>query len=163
MNWVDFVILGIVAFSALVGLARGLVRELFSLAMWAAAFVVAWAYYPKLQVYLEPWIAAGSVRMAVSFVILVLLVVIAGSFLGHLLINLVERSGLTGTDRLLGGLFGTVRGGLLIATSVFLAALTPMPDDAWWKDAALIGRFQVLAERVLGEIPSGVVARVKDL
>jgi membrane protein required for colicin V production len=163
MNWVDLTILGIVAVSAIVGLARGLVRELFSLAMWAGAVLVAWAYFPKLQVYLEPWVAAGSVRMAVAFLILVLLVVIAGSLFGHLLVRLVERSGLTGTDRLLGGLFGTVRGGLIVAMSVFLAALTPMPEDAWWTESALIGRFQVLAERVLDELPPEVPGWVKDL
>jgi membrane protein required for colicin V production len=163
MNWADFVILGLIAVSALIGLARGLVREVLSLVIWASALLVAWVYFSKLEVYLESWIAAGTVRMAAAFVVLLVLVLLAGVLIGHLFSVLVERSGLTGTDRLLGGLFGAVRGGLIVAMAVFLAALTPLPEDGWWKEAALIGRFQVLAERVLGEVPPGIIERVKQL
>jgi membrane protein required for colicin V production len=163
MNWVDLAIVSIVALSALVGLARGLVREALAVAMWACALLVAWAYFPQVEGYLRDWISAGSVRMATAFLTLVLLVLAAGSLFGHLLTRLVERSGLTGTDRLLGGLFGTVRGGLIVAMSVFLVSLTPLPEDAWWKDSALIGRFQALAERLLGDVPPEVAERIKYL
>jgi membrane protein required for colicin V production len=163
VNWVDSILLGVIALSILVGLARGLVREVLSLAMWACALLVAWFQYPRLQPLLAEWIASESIRMAAAFLIIVLLVLVVGTLIGHLVARLVERGGLTGTDRLLGGLFGAVRGGLLIAMAVFLAALTPLPEDVWWEGSALIGRFQVLAEQVLGEVPPEVVERVKKL
>lgn len=163
MNWVDSIILAVIALSVLVGLARGLVREVLSLAMWACALLVARFYFPRLQPLLAEWIASESIRMAAAFLIIVLVVLVVGTLIGHLVTRLVDRSGLTGTDRLLGGLFGAVRGGLLIAMAVFLAALTPLPEDAWWQDSALVGRFQALAEQVLGEVPPRVVERVKSL
>jgi membrane protein required for colicin V production len=163
VNWVDSILLAVIALSMLVGLARGLVREVLALAMWACALLVAWFYFPRLQPLLGGWIASESVRMAAAFLILALVVLALGTLIGHLVTKLVERSGLTGTDRMLGGLFGAVRGGLLIAMAVFLAALTPLPEDVWWQDSALIGRFQVLAEQVLGGVPAQVVARVKSL
>jgi membrane protein required for colicin V production len=163
MNWIDIAIVGLILVSVLVGLARGLVREVLSLAIWACALLVAWLYHPRLLVLFESWTESGSVRLAASFAILVFIVLIIGTLVGHVLTTLVEKTGLTGTDRLLGGLFGALRGGLLIAMSVFLAALTPLPEDAWWKESAFIGRFQVLAEQVLNEVPPGLVERVKQL
>ena len=163
MTWVDFAIVGIIAVSALVGLARGLIREVLSLAVWASALLLAWIYFPKLEGHLATWMAAGTVRQAVAFLMLVLIVLVIGTLIGHLVTVLVERTGLTGTDRLLGGFFGALRGALLIAMSVFLAALTPLPEDDWWQGSAFIGRFQVLAERVLSEVPPGLVERVKSI
>jgi membrane protein required for colicin V production len=163
MNWVDFVIIGLISISALVGLARGLIREVLSVAVWASALLLAWIYFPKLEGHLAPWMDAGTIRMAAAFLILVLVVLVVGTLIGHLLTLLVEKTGLTGTDRLLGGLFGAVRGALLIAMSVFLAALTPLPDDDWWKGSAFIDRFQVLAQSVLSEVPPRLVERVKRL
>lgn len=163
MIWVDFVIIALVGFSALIGLARGLIREVLSLVIWLSALLVAWIYYPQLQPHLAPWISTTSVRMAGAFLVLVLAVLVVGTLLGHLLTTLVEKTGLSGTDRLLGLLFGAARGALLTAMVVFLAALTPVPEDPWWKDSVLIGRFQVLAEQVLAQMPPELIERVKSL
>ena len=85
------------------------------------------------------------------------------AIIGYLLSALVERTGLTGTDRLLGAVFGAGRGVILVAMLVFLAALTPLQQDPWWKQSALVGRFQVLAEQLLGQIPSETVNKLKNL
>jgi len=163
MNWVDYAIVAVIVVSVLIGLARGLIRELLSLIVWACALLVAWIFYPDIQGLLEPWIPAGSVRLAAAYLILVFGVLVIGTLLGHLLTALVEKTALTGTDRLLGGLFGIARGGLLIAMVTFLVALTPLPEDIWWKESSLIGRFQVLAERVIGAVPPELADRVKRL
>lgn len=163
MIWIDYVIVGIVALSALVGFSRGLVREVLSLAIWVAAALVAWSFYQDLAVHLEPWIGAPSVRLGAAFLLLFLTVLILGTIAGHLLTLLVEKTGLSGTDRVLGVLFGGARGAVLVAMLVFLAGFTPIPEDAWWKESILIGRFQVLAERILGELPPGVVEKLKSL
>lgn len=163
MIWVDYLILGIVALSALIGLFRGLVREVLSLAIWIGAALVAWWFYQPLAEHLTPWISTPSVRLGAAFLILVFVVLIAGAIVGHLITLLVEKTGLTGTDRLLGVVFGAARGAVLVAMLVYLAGLTPLPDDPWWQQSALAGRFQVLAERVLGELPPEVTERLKAL
>jgi membrane protein required for colicin V production len=163
MIWVDYLIVGIIGISALIGLARGLIREVVSLVVWVAAVYVAWMYHREVADQLIPWISTPSVRVVLAFVILVLTVLIAGTLVGYLLSTLVEKTGLTGTDRLLGSLFGAGRGVVLVAMLVFLGALTPLHEDPWWKQSALIGRFQVLANRVVAEIPPDAVDQFKKV
>lgn len=163
MIWVDYVIIGIIALSALIGLARGLIREVASLVIWIAAIYLAWTHYHSVADQLTPWISTPSVRIGAGFLIIVLAVLLGGAIIGYLLSALVERTGLTGTDRLLGTVFGAGRGVILVAMLVFLAALTPLQQDPWWKQSALVGRFQVLAEQLLGQIPSETVNKLKNL
>jgi membrane protein required for colicin V production len=163
MIWVDFVILGIVGLSALIGFTRGLIREVVSLGIWIGAAIVAWLYYKPVASMLEAWISTPLVRLGVAILILIFLVLFLGAVFGHFLARLVEKTGLTGTDRLMGVAFGAVRGALLVAMVVFLGALTPVADDVWWQESSLVGRFQVLGEQVLGELPPTVVDRLKSL
>lgn len=163
MIWVDFAIIGIIALSAIIGLARGFIREVLSLAIWVVAVFAAWTFHRPLAEQLTPWLSTPSVRIGVAFIILVLVVLILGAILGQILSTLIEKTGLTGTDRLLGVVFGAARGALLVAVLVYLAALTPMPDDPWWKESQLIGHFQTLADRMLALIPPEVEAKLKSL
>ena len=163
MIWVDYVIIGILALSAVIGLARGLIREVLSLVIWVVAVLVAWTFHNALADQLAPWLSTPSVRIGVAFVILVFVVLILGAILGQVLTTLVDKTGLTGTDRLLGVVFGAARGALLVAVLVYLASLTPMREDPWWKESRLVGHFQTLADRILAMIPPEVEAKLKSL
>lgn len=163
MNWADFIIIGVIAVSALIGIARGLIREVLSLAVWIGAVVVAWFFHKDLAFQLEPHISTPGVRLAVAFVIIVLGILFVGAIAGWLLSTLVEKTGLTGTDRFLGVVFGAARGAVLVAMLVFLAALTPIPDEAWWQQSQLIGHFQTLAEWILSLIPPELQDKIQSI
>jgi membrane protein required for colicin V production len=163
MVWVDLAIVGIILLSALVGLARGLLREVLSFAIWLGALFLAWTVHKELAAELARWIENPTARLGAAFLILVFAVLVLGAIFGHLLSALVDKTGLTGTDRVLGVVFGAARGGVLVAMLVFLAALTPLPEDDWWQDSALIGRFQSLAELILEQIPPEATDRLKAL
>lgn len=163
MIWVDYVIIAIIALSALIGLARGLVREVISLAVWIAALAVAWLFYEPLAIELTPWISTPSIRIGVAVLMLVFGVLIAGAILGYLLATLVDKTGLTGTDRLLGIVFGAARGAVLVALVVFLASLTPLTEDPWWDQSQLLDQFKVLADWMLEQVPPDVTERIKAL
>ena len=62
MEYADYIILGIVAISVLVGALRGFIKEAFSLAVWAAAFMVAFQYSGAVAMELENHIELPSVR-----------------------------------------------------------------------------------------------------
>ena len=49
MTPTDYVLIGIVAISAIVGLFRGLVREVIAVVTWVAALWLAWHYGPELE------------------------------------------------------------------------------------------------------------------
>lgn len=163
MAWVDLAIVGIIALSALVGFTRGLLREVLSFVVWLGAVFVAWTFHKELALELTRWISSPSIRLGAAFLILVFAVLVLGAILGHLLSLVVDKTGLTGTDRVLGVVFGAARGAVLVAMLVFLGALTPLPEDDWWQGSAFIGRFQVLAERILDQIPPEAMDKLKNL
>ena len=163
MIWVDYVIIGIIALSAIIGLARGLIREVIALAVWIVAALAAWLFYVPVAEQLTPWIETPSVRMAAAVLILVFGVLIVGAIVAYLLSVLVDKTGLTGTDRLLGMVFGAGRGAVLVALLVFLATLTPVAEDPWWSQSRLLPKFQLLADLMLDMIPPDVTDRIRAI
>jgi len=146
MEYADYVILGIIAISILVGAIRGFIKEAFSLAVWAAAFLVAFQYSGELALQLEEHIILPSARNSLAFAGLFLAVLLVGGLLTYLVGKLVEKTGLSGTDRLLGGVFGGVRGLVLVLFLMLVAGLTPVPQDPWWQQSRTIQSLMPLAE-----------------
>ena len=146
MEYADYVILGIIAISVLVGAIRGFIKEAFSLAVWAAAFLVAFQYSGELALQLEDHIILPSARTSLAFAGLFLAVLLVGGLLTYLVGKLVEKTGLSGTDRLLGGVFGGVRGLVLVLFLILVAGLTPVPQDPWWQQSRTIQSLMPLAE-----------------
>lgn len=145
MAWLDIVILAIILLSALISLVRGFVREAFSLAVWVLAFWVSWSFFRDLEVPLQAWIESPTVRLGVAFAALMIAALVVGGLVNFLIIQLVERTGMSGSDRLIGMVFGAARGVLLVAVLVLLAGLTPMPEEDWWLESGLVGYFQELS------------------
>ena len=131
MEYVDYIIFAIIIISILVGAIRGFIKEAFSLAVWVAAFLVAFQYSGGLAQHLESQIELPSVRTALAFAGLFLSVLLVGGLLTFLVGKLVEKTGLSGTDRLFGGVFGGVRGLILVL------ALIPLAMGAAWMIAMM--------------------------
>lgn len=159
--WVDYCLIGLVAVSAVIGLMRGLIREVFSLLLWALAGWLALHYNHAFSVYLERVIPLDSARMAVSFGLIFVGILMAGGLVVFLLGKLVSSTGLDGADRLAGLLFGVARGALIVAVLVLLAGATPLPAQPWWKQSKLIPPFQALALWLRDQVPAGLAAQVK--
>ncbi len=145
MIWVDYAIVAIVAVSAIISVIRGFVREALSLAGLIAAIWIALTFFQNLTVVLNDYISAPSIRMVVAFAILFIVTLLLAGVVNHLAARLVKKSGLTGTDRMLGMLFGLARGAVIVAILVLLAGLTPVPRDPWWRESLLIIHFENMA------------------
>lgn len=146
MQYADIIVLVIIAISILVGAIRGFVKEAFSLAVWAAAFLIAFQYSGALAIQLEGHIELPSARTSLAFAGLFLSVLLVGGLLTFLVGKLVEKTGLSGTDRLLGGVFGGLRGVALVLAIILIAGLTPVPQDPWWQQSRAIQSLMPLAE-----------------
>ena len=156
MIWVDYLIIGIIAVSALISLVRGFVREALSLVTLIVAVWVGLRYQGLLAMRLESYIDTPSLRLGVAFAVLFVLALVLGGLLGSVLAKVVESSGLSGTDRLLGMIFGIGRGIVVVGVLVLLAGLTPVPQDPWWQDSVLIPHFQRVALQIQALLPPEV-------
>jgi membrane protein required for colicin V production len=154
--WVDYVIIGLIGLSALIGLMRGFVREALSLLAWVLAIWVGVRFAPLAAVELEPYVSTPSLRLMAAFAVLFVVTLIAAAIVNYLLVLLVRKSGIGGTDRFLGLLFGVVRGGAVVALLVLLAGLTPMPKDPWWQESRLIPTFEDMALWIKGFLPPDI-------
>lgn len=153
LTWVDFAILGTIACSVLLGMWRGLMREALALAAWIAAFAVSLLFFDRASVVLAGYIDPPSLRLAIAFAGLFLLTLLVGALITHLIAGLVDKTGLSGTDRMLGLVFGVLRGVAIVGLLVLLAGLTPLPQDPWWNESLLLPRFVDLATFLRDLVP----------
>ncbi|AFJ03795.1 Colicin V production protein [Methylophaga frappieri] len=160
MNWVDFLIIAIILLSAGISIIRGFVREVLSLISWVLAFWVALTFYTYLAGLLVPYIDTLSIRLFAAFFVLFAVTLILGALVNHTIAQLVDKTGLSGTDRALGVIFGLLRGIAIVTVLVILAGLTPMPTDDWWQNALLLPQFERLATWALGFVPADIAAHV---
>ena len=117
----DWIITLLVLASALFGWYRGLVRELISLVAWIAAFFLAVFFSPSLASEIDSIVAGETMRLVFSFSLIFVGVLIFSSLVQYVLKKFIKVIGLGGIDRLLGLVFGFVRGGLISIVFLILA------------------------------------------
>lgn len=159
MNWADWIIVGILVISSLISLKRGFIKEALSLAVWIAAFLVAMVFSDPLATLLVDIIATPSIRYLTAFIILFISTLVVGGLINYLIGELVKVTGLTGTDRLLGVIFGFARGLVVVTALVLLLpSVVPIDKDPWWQESLLIPHFLALEGQA-----SQLTAEVVDL
>ena len=149
MNWADWAIIGIFSLSCLIGLIRGFVREALSLVIWVAAVLVAKVFGSQLEVLLVDQIQSPSVRLMTAYAVLFIATLLLGAMLSYLIGALVRATGLSGTDRLLGMVFGAARAFIIVmALLILLPGFIPLNEEEWWQQAQLIPHFLACEEWV---------------
>ncbi|WP_040977233.1 CvpA family protein [Necropsobacter massiliensis] len=145
-NYIDLIIIGIIIFSVIVSLLRGFVREVMSLASWVVAFLVANHFYPYLANYLTQ-IESVYLRNGTAIGILFIVTLIVGAIVNYIISQLVDKTGLSGTDRVLGACFGFLRGVLIVAALLFFVdTFTNFSQTEVWKSSKLIPHFGFIVE-----------------
>jgi membrane protein required for colicin V production len=155
MNWADYCILGALGLSVLMGLWRGFIGEVLALVIWGVALWVAWKFGPQLAAQFSA-IELPSARILVGYAVCFIAVLIAGAIVSFFVRKLVAGSGLTGTDRLLGMVFGLARGLVLVTLVILLLGFTPFPRDPWWHQSQLLPSFQQGAQWASAHLPEEV-------
>lgn len=130
---VDWVFLGVLLVSLLLGVWRGLVFELLSLVNWMAAFFLAQWWAADVAQHLPMSGAGEGVRYAAGFAVVFLLAVLAGGLLAALAKKLLSSVGLAPVDRTLGAAFGLVRGVVIVLAATVVVSMTPLKTAPWWQ------------------------------
>ncbi len=161
MIWIDWLILLVILLSAVISVVRGFFKEAISLAGWIVAIWLGLAFSGDIAALLAKLISVPSVRIVVAFSMVLIFVLVLTALASHFASLVVKRTGLTGTDRVLGVVFGVARGAVIVGILVLLAGLTALPRDPWWREATLIPHFQRLAVHIRAMLPSEVADEIR--
>jgi len=150
---IDIAFLVIIVISAFLSLLRGLTREVLSVAAWVIAFLVARMFNPQAAQWVSSFISLPSAQWAVGFGLLFLATLLAMGLVNYLVGRVIAATGLSATDRVLGIVFGVLRGAAVVTLLVFLASFTPMTKDPWWKQSSVVSMVLPIAQWLRGKIP----------
>ncbi|HTW37362.1 MAG TPA: CvpA family protein [Steroidobacteraceae bacterium] len=134
---IDYLIIALIVFSAVVGLARGLLREVIALVTWVIALLVAWHFASALEPHLGG-LLGGAVRPWAARAILLVGVLLLGAGIGAIVVHLVRLSIFSGMDRLLGFVFGLLRGIVILGVLVLFCQMLRLDGESWWHRSLLI-------------------------
>ena len=146
---VDWVIIAVLGLSILLSLWRGFVREAVSLAGWIAAFVIANMFVGEMAAFLQQWIANVTGRYVAAYALLFAGMLMVAGIAGKLSAQVVKVTGLTLLDRLLGTVFGFVRGIIIVLVVVYvLRQLAPPQNLLWLDESQLMPHVDMLGQWV---------------
>lgn len=148
MTTFDFVMIGVLAFSMLISLQRGFVREALSLAAWVAGVILSRWYGNFVADLLSSMVPSAAIRVPLGHFLVFFLVIIAGAIIGYLLKSMLKAVGLSLTDRLLGCAFGLVRGlVILVLVVAVMQWLDLFSKLHWWQDSLLLPHILAVEDR----------------
>ena len=135
MRALDWVFMGILSASTLLGLWRGLLTEVLSWASWLAAFLLAQWFAAWAGAALPLGGSGETLRYAVGFVAVFVATLVMGGVVTFLLSELLAVVGFKPLDRLLGGFFGLLRGVVLLLAVTTVVNMTPLREAGFWREA----------------------------
>ena len=153
MTIFDYIVIGIGFISVFLGITRGVIKEIISLAGWFLAFYVASHYAESFDPLLPRLIEDPSLRMLALFVIVFFIVLLFAMLSSILLSKLIRSVGLGFIDRVLGSVFGLARGFAIALSLVLAAGFTALPKQPFWQQAILSDPLEKAATQIIPWLP----------
>ncbi len=160
MTVFDLIVILVVAVSVGFSIWRGLVREVLALLSWIAAFWLARLFAGVVAGWLPSSWTHQGLRYAIGFIAVMLITVLVLSLVSMLIARLVKAAGLTASDRMLGAVFGLLRGVLIVVILVLLGGMTSEPRERYWRNAFLSKPLEKMALWAKPWLPDDVGRRV---
>ena len=162
MPIIDIIIIAALSISMIIGFVRGFVKEIISVstllfAIWASSYFGA-----TIGNYFDTWINSSEMRTWSGRILIFVLILFSGSILGWLFSKLIRLVMLGGIDRLVGSLFGVIRGILFIGLFVIISQYSGFDNDAWWTESRLLPHFEKLADWIRVIAPKSFELIISD-
>ena len=153
MSIADIGIVAAVLLSVVVGFFRGFVKEAISVASLVVAAWAALQFAPLGGSLVEGFIGSEALQMWVGRALIFFAVLLLGGLAGWGVSYLINKGGLTGTDRVLGMGFGFCRGALIIGVIALAANYLGFSQDQWWRDSRLVPYAERVGEAIKALTP----------
>jgi membrane protein required for colicin V production len=163
MTTPDYVIIAAILISALIGAARGLLREGIALVTWIVALILAWHFSDLVEPHLGGGLSGPAVKPWVARLVVLGGALLVGALIGSVVSQFVRLSIFAGMDRLGGFAFGVLRGFLLFGIFVMLGQLVRLDKDHWWRDSHLIPVGESVANGVRFLVGEGAQPHSRDV
>jgi len=160
MTWFDYAVIVIVGLSVLLAAFRGVVREITALGGWVAALILSGLFAQELAQWL-PSSLSLILRAVIAYLVIFFGVLLLSGVIGLLLAKLFHAAGLGVTDRAVGALFGFLRGAVIVFIGVMFAGLTSLPNEPFWREAALSGPVETAVLAVRQALPKDLAQRIR--
>ena len=158
MSGADWVILAVILVSIVHAATQGFFHEAFTVAGLVLGYLLAAWQYPRLAAWFAPYLKSPWVGEITSFLIIFLAVMFLAAVAGRIARWTMREAGLRFFDRVLGGVFGLLRGGLMVAVILMgMAAFTP--TSKWLGDSQWAPYFLVVGRAAIWLAPSEMRAR----
>lgn len=158
MTEFDYVALGIVVLSGLLGLMRGFLKEFFSLVAYIIAFAGSFWWGPRVYPHVQQYIDNSLLSMGIGYGLTFIAILLVVGLLNVVLGTLIEKTGLGPADQGLGVFFGIARGVLIVLVLVIIAGYTPFPEEQWWVNARFSGPAVNLVKQIELYLPEHIAA-----
>lgn len=133
MNGADHLFVIILLASGVLGYIRGFIREAIALLTWLVGLWLAWHFAYLVNPWLGGALATPGVREWAGRAIVLLLVLVIGAGIGGVVSYFAHRAaGLAVMDRLIGSVFGLVRGVVMVGLIVIAARAVDLDGEEWW-------------------------------
>lgn len=163
MSTLDYFILAILLISAGLGFMRGIIKEVLSLIAFIAAFLAALNWGPAVAAYAHPIFSFHPLLLsALSYVLVFVLTLLIVGMLNVFLTTIIEKTGLSPADQVLGTLFGLLRGGVIVLALVVLASYTAIEQEPWWQESQLVPVAQVGIVQIKSLLPAAAASWLPD-
>jgi membrane protein required for colicin V production len=162
MPIIDIIIAVALVTSIVIGFVRGFVKESISIAALVIAIWAALYFGPAVGKVSQSWLSAEELQTWFGRILVFAIILSIGGLLGWGISKLVRLSVLSGFDRLLGSLFGALRGILLVALFVIGGQYSGFDNDDWWLQSRLLLHFEVVADWIKVMAPKGYELIIPD-
>lgn len=157
MGGLDLFFLLVLLASLVLGLWRGLVYEVLSVAGWVLAFFLAQWYAADAAAYLPLGSTAEPLRHAAGFAVVFIATVFAAGFVAWLVKKGIESVGLRPVDRALGAAFGALRGAVMLLALALVVNLTPLKEEEAWRHSVGADWLNAGLHTAKGAMPDSLV------
>lgn len=161
MTWFDIAVLIVLGLSMLLGVMRGLVKEVMAIAAWVVAVVLARQFAPTVANWLPAVLQPAGLRLAAGFACVTFVALMLLWLVTYFAMQIIRAKGLTLADRTVGAIFGLARGLLIVLVGVLVAGLTSLPKEPGWRNAWFSSPFEALAVSVKAWLPESIKTRIQ--